>query len=140
MTDLTDPAYASGRQRKVCWELPADPEFVGKTRHMLAELLCSWAMAELIDDVTVVVSELYTNSLRHAAPPIRLTLLTDGRILHGSISDHGPMEWVATMSEPYADHGRGLAIVAALSARWGIDRLRGQARKSIWFTFVRGSA
>ncbi len=86
------------------------------TRLVLAE----WNLSRLSDDAELLVSELLTNGIMHASGRlVRLWLRSDGQqlaILIGDQSSAQPMpaEWDAE-----APDGRGLAIVEAVSARWG---------------------
>ncbi|MGW1617446.1 ATP-binding protein, partial [Streptomyces sp. NPDC002285] len=75
---------------------------------------------EQIYDTLLVISELVTNAITHALPPVVLHLhaTADG---HGRIqihvSDGGPRPtpatWAAT--RPADEHGRGATIVSALT-------------------------
>ena len=79
----------------------------------------------LRDALVIVVSELVTNSVRHAgvAPgaPIQLRVTGDDRRLSVSVHDGGP-----GFSKPIATNGKrrpgglGLKIVAALSEDWAV--------------------
>jgi Anti-sigma regulatory factor (Ser/Thr protein kinase) len=117
--------------REVAWDLPADAEFLAKARRMVGELLDGWALSGLIENVTLVVTELYANSLVHGEPPITLILRADRRTLRGEITDRGRLRLPATPADLYDEHGRGLAIVAALVDRWGIDP--GRPGTTVWF-------
>ncbi|WP_424537198.1 ATP-binding protein [Sphaerisporangium viridialbum] len=107
---------------------------MGKARRVVQEVLIQWGAYDLVDDVTLVVTELLTNAVLHARPPITLTLRFTGNVLTGAVTDHGDI-W------PYGDgrgcleddeHGRGLQIVAALTDRWGVDPGPGPG-KTAWF-------
>jgi anti-sigma regulatory factor (Ser/Thr protein kinase) len=93
-----------------------------KARHMVATL----PLAEgLRDALVIVVSELVTNSVRHAGiaveDPIEVHVTGDDRRLYVSVHDGGP-----GFSVPIAKNGKpragglGLKIVAALSEEWGV--------------------
>jgi len=100
-------------------------------------------MADRADDVAVVVSELLTNALRHAAPAdvgarpgngVRLGLLQPGPSLLCVVADEDPRPPVSRDPEDFAETGRGLHIVAALSDDWGYAIL-GDAGKVVWAIF-----
>ncbi|WP_377267085.1 ATP-binding protein [Peterkaempfera sp. SMS 1(5)a] len=113
--------------------VPHIPEVVSAVRRRARWVLTTWAIpAETADDALVVISELTTNAVVHALPPAMLRL---------SVTDHGGrrtlrVEVTDTGAAPHAHRpiegmrpeecGRGLGIVAALSARHGI-RSRGPA-------------
>ena len=99
---------------------------VGRARREVARYLDGCPAAE---DATLIVSELVTNAVLHSRS--RHGMLT----VHGErypryvwleVSDAGG-NWEAGGG---GDGGRGLAIVAALAAEWGID---GDGRgRTIW--------
>jgi hypothetical protein len=81
-------------------------------------------------DIQAVVSELITNSVRAEAR--HLTLAIDGHHTRVALAatDDAPGDPVKQEPAPNVDHGRGLLIVDALSARWGVRREAGS--KTVW--------
>ncbi|MEE1751422.1 ATP-binding protein [Streptomyces sp. SP18CS02] len=100
----------------------AVPTVRGQVRAVLSE----WGLsADVTMDVLVVVSELLTNALVHALPPATLRLswvrVEGCRALRVEVSDAGPSLTADADTAPDPDeHGRGIGIVTALSARCGI--------------------
>jgi len=98
------------------------------TRLVLAE----WNLSRLSDDAQLLVSELLTNGIVHAPGElVRLWLRSDGQQVAILIWDHSsvaPMP--AADQDAEAPDGRGLAIVEALSARWGSYRT--EDGKVVW--------
>lgn len=116
---------------EACWDLPADPEAVGKARWLAREVLAAWGIPALAEDVSVVVSELVTNAIVHGRAPITFSLHRHGRMVRGEVTDHGAM-WPAPFPAcSDAEHGRGLTIVAAYADRWGVEPA--QEGKTVWF-------
>ncbi|HET7014638.1 MAG TPA: ATP-binding protein [Streptosporangiaceae bacterium] len=113
-------------------------------RYFAAGTARRWGMADRADDVAVVASELLTNALRHATPAdvgarpgngVRLGLLQpDGPSLLCVVADEDPRPPVSRDPEDFAENGRGLHIVAALSDDWGYAIL-GDAGKVVWALF-----
>lgn len=106
--------------------LPHAPASVPVARERLsAELLASGVFESNIEDANVVVSELLSNSLRHARPlpsgQIRVAWTWDADALEVAVSDGGastePRRGRHTLSSL---GGRGLGIVEALSLSWGV--------------------
>lgn len=95
-------------------------------RHRLAAVLGGLVPAPLLADAVAVVAELVGNAVRHAAPlpggVVRVAWrLRDGveiRVTDGGASSPPVERHVG----PDAVDGRGLAIVAALADRWGVER------------------
>lgn len=98
---------------------------VPSARAHLRQLLWEWRQAELGQDAGVVVSELVTNSvmasaeLRPAVAPVLVWLGSDGHCVLVAVADASPQPPVRLSLGPDADGGRGLALVDALSSRWG---------------------
>jgi hypothetical protein len=86
-----------------------------------------------------VVSELVTNSvaasaeLRPAVAPVLVWLGSDGHRVLVAVADASPHPPVRLKLGPDADGGRGLALVEALSSRWGwhTTTMAGLA-KTVW--------
>ena len=81
-------------------------------------------------DVLVVVSELVTNAVRHGRAPIVLRLRCDGEFVVVEVSDGGSELPRIADAAPADVTGRGLHLVAALSASWGC-RPTGSG-KAVW--------
>ncbi|MFI2262648.1 SpoIIE family protein phosphatase [Streptomyces tubercidicus] len=100
------------------WELPAEPAAVGKARELATGQLREWGLAELSYATELVVSELVTNAVRHAAGPLHLRLLRD-RTLLTEVSDTAHTSPHLRHSASDDEGGRGLFIIAQLVQRWG---------------------
>ena len=105
-------------------------------RAFVAETLTAWdVQAEQVEAAQLVVSELVTNAVLHAAdsPTITLDLrLTDGavRVL---VSDGGPGEPNRRLHpDPRTgETGRGVWLVDAFAERWGTET-HGRNGKTVW--------
>ncbi|MFE4922298.1 ATP-binding protein [Streptomyces sp. NPDC056661] len=97
-----------------------------ETRRVLTE----WGIGQArADEVLLVVSELVTNAIEHALPPVNLRLQhqATGGAVHVEVSDGGPSAipgpWIQSC-EP-EEHGRGSLIVACLATAHGMRGCRG---------------
>lgn len=105
--------------------LRAVADALSTARAHLRQLLPGWGQAELSPDVSVVASELVTNSvaasagLQPAAATLMVWLGSDGHFLLLAVADASPQPLVRLSLGPDAERGRGLALVEALSNRWG---------------------
>ena len=100
-------------------------------RHYAHDTLAAWGLADdLVDDALLVADELVANAEEHAGGPqdIRLTL-GDGRLVIG-VSDDDPHRPSPHCADAGAEHGRGLAIVRALTQTDGC--LEGTTSKTVW--------
>ncbi|MEV1247136.1 ATP-binding protein [Nonomuraea sp. NPDC049750] len=116
------------------WDLPDDPLVIGQARDLVRDTLTSWNLHHLIDDITLVISELVTNALIHGAPPIRLYLGLTAEALTGRVYDQGAGRPRCLMVRHDSDHGRGLSIVAALTDEWQYEPVPCGIGKAIWFS------
>jgi anti-sigma regulatory factor (Ser/Thr protein kinase) len=123
--------------------ISADAGSVRAARDFTIATLRRWGVAERGHDITVVVSELLTNALRHALPeqgvawprwPIRLGLLEHVSGLLCAVADPGEGVPAPQTPSSLAETGRGLQMVCALSDRWGYST-PGDAGKVVWAMF-----
>jgi anti-sigma regulatory factor (Ser/Thr protein kinase) len=103
--------------------------------------LCSLdrTLADLRDDVQLLVSELVSNSVIHAeADHVELRATADPRGVHIEVSDPGPGFDDRDRREPSfsGQGGFGLLLVDKVAHRWGVKRNR-SAR--VWFEIDRKS-
>lgn len=101
------------------WDLPPDPAAVATARTLATRQLATWGLAEEEAFATeLIVSELVTNAIRYAAPPIRLRLIRD-RALTCEVSDSNSAAPFLRHARTTDEGGRGLLLVAQLAERWG---------------------
>ncbi|MBT2368915.1 ATP-binding protein [Streptomyces sp. ISL-10] len=108
--------------------LPHAPRAASVVRRRVRAVLTAWHLStDVAEDVLLLASELLTNAIIHALPPATLRMsqvLVDGlKAVHIEVTDAGP----AAPADPPAsgldpdEHGRGIGIVMALSARHGVQ-------------------
>ncbi|WP_443061448.1 ATP-binding protein [Streptomyces sp. NBC_00414] len=116
------------------WTFPAEPGAVRTARAVVRGQLRAWGL-DLLSDVTVLlVSELVTNSLRHATGPIGVRLIRPSAhfdALLVEVSDPLPDPPRERAAQPDDETGRGLQLVANSSRRWGTRP--GETGKTVWF-------
>jgi serine/threonine-protein kinase RsbW len=107
--------------------VPAGPAAPATARRALMHWLSAHATNGLLSDAPLVISELVTNSLRHAGLPDAATVrvsaqLADG-VLRLEVEDEGTSGAVSRRTpNRHRGGGYGLNIVDALAARWGVER------------------
>lgn len=109
---------------------------VGPARdHLRQSLQGRTIPTELVGDAELVLTELVTNAIQHAAPPIEVELRMEDHCLTVEVSDHSP---AIPPSLQETDVGRiggwGLAILAAVSEAWGFTSH--QDYKVVWARLV----
>jgi len=109
---------------------------VRAAREFVAATLDAHAFEGDTDAALLLVSELATNAVRHAATPFDIIIDLQGGRLRVAVIDHD-VDHPPRVGQPSAQDpsGRGLLIVEQLSARWGTDEL-GDGSKSVWFTLA----
>jgi PAS domain S-box-containing protein len=131
-------ADRSGQQTAVL-EVPPTDAGIREGRSFTTARLSEWSLqAEVIEDATLIVSELLTNAAIHGRSPIRLRLRTAANELVIEVYDGASALPRKLRVSPEEIRGRGLAIVAALSHRWAA---RGEGHgKTVWSTLKIPSA
>ncbi len=89
--------------------------------------------ARVVDTVTLMVSELATNCIRHAHGPFDLRVIRRPGEIRIEATDQGLGEPRVRSPAATDPNGRGLQIVEMLSTSWGCNPAPG-ARKTVWFT------
>ncbi|GHH54438.1 ATP-binding protein [Streptomyces candidus] len=99
------------------------PSIPAARAHVRA-VLVEWRLGLLIDDALLVTSELATNALVHAAgigDHFTLTLRRHGMlVIEVADSYEWAMPELRKIDDPLGASGRGLVLVDALSAHWGV--------------------
>ncbi|MGY5047617.1 SpoIIE family protein phosphatase [Streptomyces sp. 900105755] len=121
--------HALGAGNVVSWDVPADPAAVADVRAEAVRQVVAWGYDELATTTELIVSELVTNAIRYAEPPIRLRLLRDAR-LTCEVADASSTAPRLRHARSTDEGGRGLFLVAQLAHRWGA-RYTGEG-KIIW--------
>jgi DNA-binding NarL/FixJ family response regulator len=98
-----------------------EPSSVPEAREFVRNLLREWGAEHLFDEASLIVTELAANAVLHARSPydVRLTH-TDG-VLRIEVADGDPGTPEPQPFSAVAESGRGIVLVSALSASWGID-------------------
>jgi anti-sigma regulatory factor (Ser/Thr protein kinase) len=98
-----------------------DPGSLRGARQFVGDTLHSWGLDHLAADGAIVVSELATNAVLHARSDFTVSLSSDGRTVRLSVRDASPELPVVCDPSPTSISGRGLVLVAALGATWGVE-------------------
>jgi anti-sigma regulatory factor (Ser/Thr protein kinase) len=80
---------------QVSVELPGEARSAGEARAFVAEQCRAWRLDEILDDVTLPVSELVTNAVIHARTPLSLTVSLTSAFIEVSVRDRNARPPVA---------------------------------------------
>ena len=99
-----------------------EPDAAGRARRFVSGALAEGPFEHRTDDAILVVSEMVTNALLHAEPPVTVNLVQLDDVLRIEVRDgaHRPVLAEAPANDDSMT-GRGLAVVDALAAKWGVD-------------------
>lgn len=134
--------------------LPAQPVAAASARHHASQVLAEWGLSEHIEVVELLVSELITNSVRHADAPgglaerreapgwvdlspqrrrrqLELVLRRGSQALWCEVHDSDMRLPRVRQAQETDEDGRGLYLVEAMSTRWGARSTR--RGKTVWF-------
>ena len=112
-------------------ELPVSREAPALARDFLWGSTCVEHHSEVVDDAVLLVSELVTNSVLHGGPPVVVAVDCDEATLQVRVRDGSPMLPAPRDAASGDENGRGLALVAEMSADWGVDTE--EDGKHVWF-------
>ncbi|MEO3853121.1 ATP-binding protein [Streptomyces sp. B8F3] len=123
------------------WELdfPAYPEEVAGLRRVLQRHLRLWGLSHVVDAAQLCAAELVNNVICHVGIGVPITLTTSMRDTRLRLELHDPgTDSVPIPAKPTPDDetGRGLLLVAAMAADWGVD-LRDDG-KTTWVELATG--
>jgi anti-sigma regulatory factor (Ser/Thr protein kinase) len=106
----------------IAFTLPSTPYSVQMARFYVRAALSYHDLGDYADDAEMVTSEMVTNAVKHADAQtigLELTSLVGSRAVAIVVTDPSPLPPVKHNLAGDAECGRGLHIVADLSARWG---------------------
>jgi anti-sigma regulatory factor (Ser/Thr protein kinase) len=102
-----------------------------QARQVLAQFLQAIDQPSLVPDAGIVASELMTNAIEHGNGAVELRISWQAGLLRIEVSDQAGSENPRLRQADDDDFGgRGLALVHALSDRWGW--LPNAAGKTVW--------
>jgi serine/threonine-protein kinase RsbW len=111
--------------RLIVFMLPSIPESVGMARFHIRAALSFHDLGEFADDAEAITSELVTNAIQHACSDdmetvgVTLARTWNPEAVTVVVSDSSPEGPAMRETPADGERGRGLQIVAALSAHWG---------------------
>ncbi|MFC5748872.1 ATP-binding protein [Actinomadura rugatobispora] len=93
--------------------------------------------AEVLGDIGLCVGELVANACEHTASGQggRVAVVVEARraVVRVTVIDDGGADGKPHVAEPFGEDGRGLRLVEALAAGWGVDEADGGS--AVWAEF-----
>ena len=124
------------RRSNIDLALPRDPSAAADARRELRRRFAGTLHQDVLEALSLVVSELVTNAVMHGQGAIRFRLQLASGDLRGDVIDDGDgFEHELRAAGPDATSGRGLLIVDRLTNRWGVH----EGTTHVWFEMLTGS-
>lgn len=101
-------------------DLRASLDSPAQARAVVAACADRLGLEELRDDLTLVVSEMVTNAVRHAGPPVAIEIQADLDTVLIAVNDGSPVHPQPRPAGADAEGGRGLLLVDLLSVEHGV--------------------
>lgn len=116
--------------------LDKDVRSASTARRFVTETLDRWDCGDLLDSITLLVSELVTNAVIHADSAPEMAIVLTAETLRVEVADRSDAMPVAREADDYDTSGRGLALLDVMAEQYGVlDRPDGG--KTIWFEVPR---
>ncbi|WP_405618311.1 ATP-binding protein [Streptomyces sp. NBC_00076] len=109
------------------------PESAAVARRLVRTALTAWGLEDLIEDATLVITELVSNAVDHGClPSIRVIVSRpiENGVRLGVVDRSKVIPRLRTDSNGDQIRGRGLLLVDAVTERWGTDLYRWG--KQVW--------
>jgi len=122
-------------QRPHSIALTAGPAAAAQARRQVRAAIDAWLVPVDPDVAVLLTSELVTNAIRHQpGETVLLSITCSCGQLRVDVHDTSRFLPVPADAPPDAEAGRGLMLVASLSADWGCHRT--PAGKAVYFTLA----
>lgn len=112
-------------------DLPRELASVAQARRFVAQQITEWNAGQILTDAVLVTSELAANAIMHAGSRCRIRLSLNAATLRIDVIDAGAGTPEPQLADVSAERGRGLRMVDAVAAAWGIEALPGDG-KLVW--------
>jgi hypothetical protein len=100
--------------------LPASRIAVPVARRFVRDLLSAWEASDVSDAAELAMSELVTNAVRVSEDPVELRVELTEHMVRLSVADTSHRDVVMHPDDLDSTSGRGLQLVQAVSASWGV--------------------
>ncbi|MEC4015708.1 ATP-binding protein [Streptomyces sp. H27-D2] len=134
-----DPADPTSPRPDFSLTFPPDPGWVRTAREAIRAVLRTAGRSDLVDTALLLTSEVVTNAVTAClssgcVSPLKLhAAWSPTGALHVLVRDDAPGLPVQRVPAGDAEHGRGLLLIGACAADWGICRHGPGPGKAVWF-------
>lgn len=118
-------------------QITGDSEAAARARAELADLR-SMLDDPVVENIRLLVTELVTNSVRHAkASVIELVVLVSRTRVHVEVANPGGGFEPRPSGPEDSETGWGLFLIDRLSDEWGVSQGNGADYQRVWFELAR---
>ncbi|MFE3638170.1 ATP-binding protein [Streptomyces sp. NPDC059168] len=119
-TDLMSVSFAIAVRSATGCVATEDARRVGMARHVTAARLRYCGLHAMVDDATLVVSELVTSAILHSGgAQITFTLAVSDDVLRLAVRDEMPGGPAVCVADSESERGRGLRLVDCVARQYG---------------------
>jgi anti-sigma regulatory factor (Ser/Thr protein kinase) len=111
--------------------LPCDASSVGAARKLVRRQLSTVNDLDLIDDASLLVSELVTNAILYGRTDVSIRAGIRRGVFRAEVSDGNPTLPSPRRPSQLTGNGRGLLLIDQIANRWGVKTTR--SGKTVWF-------
>ncbi|MBV9098831.1 MAG: SpoIIE family protein phosphatase [Frankiaceae bacterium] len=122
---------AGGRQDRTCRAVADGIEAIREGRYFVREQVGTRGAVASADDAELIAAELLANAHQHGLPPVTVCVAGGSDVVRIEVTDTNPRSPVRPAESATNMTGRGLALVEAISSRWGVERIPGGG-KTVW--------
>ena len=127
----------SGNGESIRVRIAGDQAAAGRARAELSRLR-SMLDDPIVENIRLLVTELVTNSVRHAkASTIELMVVVSRTRVHVEVANPGGGFEPRPSGPEDSDSGWGLFLVDRLSDDWGVTQSTGTDYQRVWFELAR---
>lgn len=127
----SEPDSGARRRPNEEFVVPSVLQSVAKVRRFAVAECAAQGFAGDSDTMALLVSEVATNALIYGTGHVRVRVLPSGQRLRVEVMDDSAVLPVRSEAAADAEGGRGLGLVDALAAAWGVEPHGGG--KTVWF-------
>lgn len=139
LLDVVTEVASDQTHDRAAVELPSDLIAPREARALVRDLLHRWGFRDLVDEATLIVSELVANAVEHTGSLCAMVVNRAEGSIRIEVRDDAPgshaLSPASREGSSDAERGRGLMIVSALAAEWGVDA--DEQSKSVWVQLAR---
>ena len=109
----------------------ADASSARAARRFLRTVLEDWRCDEIVEVVLLAANELVTNAILHARTDFEVGVRLAQGVVRIEVADADDRLPIHREARDDALGGRGMGVLDAVAARWGVDPVPGGKR--VWF-------